>query len=159
MLNESQFYLFGQIQTSQTGGQLHSEFFPYGECSLIWASSCGSDGRAVDSGIRGTRFESSHRRVYSEHLFAINWIEKTEIRKKRPGLAHYKTFGKLTKKGDHETRKRSSNQSEVRLTENELKTVNNFGPRSSVLECLICDQKGPSLIPAKYKVFTVLQKQ
>ena len=30
-LNEQQFYLFGQIQTSQTGGQL---FFPYRECSM-----------------------------------------------------------------------------------------------------------------------------
>ena len=34
MLNEQQFYLFGQIQTSQTGGQPYSDTFPYGECSL-----------------------------------------------------------------------------------------------------------------------------
>ena len=36
MLNEQQFYLFGQIQTNQTGGQLYSDTFPYGECSLAW---------------------------------------------------------------------------------------------------------------------------
>ena len=30
MLNELQFYLFGQIQTSQTGGQLYSDILPTG---------------------------------------------------------------------------------------------------------------------------------
>ena len=35
MLNEQQFYLFGQIQTSQTGGQLYSDPSAYGECSLV----------------------------------------------------------------------------------------------------------------------------
>ena len=34
MMNEQQFYLFDQIQTSQTGGQLYSDTFPFGECSL-----------------------------------------------------------------------------------------------------------------------------
>ena len=34
MLNEQQFYLFGQIQTCQTGGQLYRDISPYGECSL-----------------------------------------------------------------------------------------------------------------------------
>ena len=38
MLNEQQFYLFGQIQTNQTGGQLYSDTFPYGECSLATIS-------------------------------------------------------------------------------------------------------------------------
>ena len=33
-LNEQQFYLFGQIQTSQPGGQPYSYTSPYGECSL-----------------------------------------------------------------------------------------------------------------------------
>ena len=27
------FYLFGQIQTSKTGGQLYSDISPYGECA------------------------------------------------------------------------------------------------------------------------------
>ena len=36
MLNEQQFYLFGQIQTSQAGGQpRYSDTSPYGECSLV----------------------------------------------------------------------------------------------------------------------------
>ena len=35
MLNEQQIYLFGQIQTSQTGYQLYSDTSPYGECSLV----------------------------------------------------------------------------------------------------------------------------
>ena len=34
MLNEQEIYLLGQIQTSQTGGQLYSDTSPYGECSL-----------------------------------------------------------------------------------------------------------------------------
>ena len=34
MSNEQQFCLFGQIQTSQTGGQLYSNTSPYGERSL-----------------------------------------------------------------------------------------------------------------------------
>ena len=36
MLNEKQFYLFGQIQTSQTGDHVCSYTSPYGECSLIY---------------------------------------------------------------------------------------------------------------------------
>ena len=35
MLNEQQFYLFGQIQTSQTGGQPYSDTFHNGEGSLV----------------------------------------------------------------------------------------------------------------------------
>ena len=35
MLKCKLFYLFGPIQTSQTGGQLYSDTAPYGECSLI----------------------------------------------------------------------------------------------------------------------------
>ena len=34
MLNEQQFYLLGEIQTSQTGDQLHSDTSPYGECAV-----------------------------------------------------------------------------------------------------------------------------
>ena len=36
ILNYQQIYLFGQIQTSQTGGQLYNDTSPYGECSLVW---------------------------------------------------------------------------------------------------------------------------
>ena len=36
LLNEQQLYLFGQILTSQTGGQLYSDTSPYGECSRSW---------------------------------------------------------------------------------------------------------------------------
>ena len=39
MLNEQQFYLFGQIQTSQTGCQLYSDTSPFGECSLVGVTS------------------------------------------------------------------------------------------------------------------------
>ena len=41
---------------------------------------CGSVGRAVASGSRDSQFESSPWQI----LFAINRIEKTEIKKKRP---------------------------------------------------------------------------
>ena len=34
MLNKQQYYLFGQIQTSQTGGQPYSDTSPYGESSV-----------------------------------------------------------------------------------------------------------------------------
>ena len=34
-MNEQQLYLYGQIQTSQTGGQLYSVSPPYGECSQV----------------------------------------------------------------------------------------------------------------------------
>ena len=34
MLNEQQFYLFGQIRTSQKGGQPYIYTSPDGECSL-----------------------------------------------------------------------------------------------------------------------------
>ena len=34
-LNEQQFYLFGQIQSSQIGGQPNSNTYPYGECFLV----------------------------------------------------------------------------------------------------------------------------
>ena len=34
MLNKQQFYLIGQIQSTQTGGQLYIETCPYGERSL-----------------------------------------------------------------------------------------------------------------------------
>ena len=35
MLIDQQFYLFGQIQTSQTGGQPYSDPSPYGNCSML----------------------------------------------------------------------------------------------------------------------------
>ena len=34
-LNQKQLYLFGRIQTSQTGDQPYSVTFPHGECSLV----------------------------------------------------------------------------------------------------------------------------
>ena len=36
MLNEQQIYWFGQIQISQTEGQLYIVISPNGECSLQW---------------------------------------------------------------------------------------------------------------------------
>ena len=40
MFNQQQIYLFSQIQTSLTGGQLYSDTSPYkvSECSLLWES-------------------------------------------------------------------------------------------------------------------------
>ena len=48
-------------------------------------SGCGSVGRAVASDTRDLWFESSH-------LSIINCIGKTNIKKKRPGLAHIKNI-------------------------------------------------------------------
>ena len=39
-MNNTQFYLFGQIQTSQAGGQPYSDTSPYGECSAEEVSLC-----------------------------------------------------------------------------------------------------------------------
>ena len=35
-------------------------------------------------------------KIYIEHLFTVNWVEKTKINKKRPGMAHLKNIEKLT---------------------------------------------------------------
>ena len=52
-------------------------------------SSCGLVGRAVASSTRGPLFESSHRQNFNiEHLFPVNYKEKTKIKKKRPRMAH-----------------------------------------------------------------------
>ena len=40
MLNEQVFYLYGQIQTSQAGGQSNSDTSRYCECSLHSGSIC-----------------------------------------------------------------------------------------------------------------------
>ena len=49
-------------------------------------SGCGSVGRAVASDTRGPQFESSHRqnKIYIEHLFTVNCIEKTKIGREWP---------------------------------------------------------------------------
>ena len=53
-------------------------------------SGCVSVGRAVASDTRGPRFESVIDKLYIEHLFIVNFIEKTKIKKKRPEMAHLK---------------------------------------------------------------------
>ena len=50
-------------------------------------SGCDTVGRAVASNARGPGFESSHRQTFISdiYLFTVNCIEKTKIKKKRPG--------------------------------------------------------------------------
>ena len=48
-------------------------------------SGCGTVGRAVASYTRDTRFESQH---WQNIIYQLYNIEKTEISKKMPGLAH-----------------------------------------------------------------------
>ena len=48
-------------------------------------SGCGSVGRAVAFNTRGPRLEYSHRHNIYIELFIVNCIEKTKIKKKRPG--------------------------------------------------------------------------
>ena len=52
-------------------------------------SVCGSVGRAVASDTRDPQFESSHRQTFIEHLITVNCVEKTKIKKKCPGMAHF----------------------------------------------------------------------
>ena len=55
------------------------------------ASGCGSVGRAVAPDTTVPRFKTSHRQILSD----INCIEKTEIKKKRPGMAHLKKISSI----------------------------------------------------------------
>ena len=50
----------------------------------------GSGGRAVASETRDPQFEPSHWRILKMYLLNVNCIEKTKIKKKRPGRAHFK---------------------------------------------------------------------
>ena len=61
----------------------------------------GSVGRAVAYDARGPRFESSHRQIILSdiYLFTVNCIEKTKIKKKRPGLARFKNIVNYHTKG------------------------------------------------------------
>ena len=54
--------------------------------------------RAVASDTRDPQFESSHRQTHIEHLFTVNCVERTKIKKKREGMAQ---FLKKREKKDH----------------------------------------------------------
>ena len=45
-------------------------------------SGCDSVGTAVASESRDPRFESSHWQTFIEHLFTVNFVEKTKVKKK-----------------------------------------------------------------------------
>ena len=64
-----------------------------GKMLVNMGSGCGLVGRAVAFDTRGPRFDSSHLQNFIEHLlvnlFIINYIEKTKINRKRPGMAHF----------------------------------------------------------------------
>ena len=49
-----------------------------------------SVGRAVASDTRDPQFESRHRQTFIEHLFNVNCVEKTKIKKKEAGNGHFK---------------------------------------------------------------------
>ena len=53
----------------------HLKSMHYGQ--WLWLS-----GRAVAANTRDPRFESSHRQTFIEHLFPVNCVEKTKIKKK-----------------------------------------------------------------------------
>ena len=57
-------------------------------------SCCGSVGRAVASDTRGLWFESSHRGIYIQDFYLpiVSCVEKTKIKKKRPGMTHLKNI-------------------------------------------------------------------
>ena len=59
----------------------------------IVGSGCGSIGRAVASNTRDPRFEFSHQQTFIEHLFTVNCVEKTKIKKKRSDMAHFRNSG------------------------------------------------------------------
>ena len=55
-------------------------------------SVCGSVGKTFASDTRGSWFESSRRQNLYQTFFTVNCIEKTKIKKKRPGIAHFLTM-------------------------------------------------------------------
>ena len=57
--------------------------------NFLLGSGCGSVGRAVTSDARCLPFQSSHLHTFISdiYFFTVNCIEKTKIRKKRPGMA------------------------------------------------------------------------
>ena len=57
--------------------------------NLSWGSGCGSVGRAVASDTKDPQFKSRHRQTFTKHLFTVHCVEKTKIKKKRPGMAHF----------------------------------------------------------------------
>ena len=57
---------------------------------LFLGSGCGSVGRAVTYDTRGPRFESSHWQKLHIFVYCQLCIERTKIKKKRPGMAHLK---------------------------------------------------------------------
>ena len=52
---------------------------------MCLGSGCGSVGRAVAFDIRDPRFGSSHQQTFIKHLFNVNCVEKTKIKKKEAG--------------------------------------------------------------------------
>ena len=70
--------LFGLVVPSRR----RKTFDPFTTAKVVVVGSgCGSFGKVVASNTSGPRFESSHRRNFV-HLFHINCIEKTKIKKK-----------------------------------------------------------------------------
>ena len=67
-----------------------STYFDFDSFTNIFCqgSGCDSVGRAVASDSRGLQFETSHWWSFKECLFAVNCTEKTNIKKKRPGMAY-----------------------------------------------------------------------
>ena len=56
-----------------------------GKKEIFLGRGCGLVGRVVASNTRDLRFEFSDRQIVSN----INCIEKTKMRKKSPGMAHF----------------------------------------------------------------------
>ena len=53
-------------------------------------SGCRSVGWAVASNTRDPWFQSSHPKLYIEHLFTVNKCWKDENKEKEAGMAHFK---------------------------------------------------------------------
>ena len=87
MLNEEPLYLFGQIQTSQTGGQLYSDTFPP-MVSVIWfklsyTSIMASQACWIlrnSSWVFGVRFRSSRSRRWYLRTRCIGTVNRSRSR-------------------------------------------------------------------------------
>ena len=112
MLDAEQFYLLGWIQTSQEGGQLSSDTFPYGECYLgltfTLTKQCMTHQQQSPSAVfmRWPTFECGNNHICLEHkseginqgprkkIFRFEWKREThdwasQIEKKKNWIIKY----------------------------------------------------------------------
>ena len=96
MFNQQQIFLFGQIQTTQTGGQLYSETYPYevSECSLLWSTVWPSKGQTIVLAFKNLTY-FSWEKIDCVKAFTNGSLHKQQL--KQEGGDSRKHFSRLHK--------------------------------------------------------------